>query len=133
MTGNGGLLRWDGTSNSLTAMPVSAVSPNTVTADWDSFRAWYPGIKQGRFQVSNTSRGADQPWRCRRQTGFGVGLLVRTELGRCPGVPDNGDHDMTAGQTSARYTMGAYTAGSDGNCAATTTPTSGAAIWWSPR
>ena len=39
----------------LTALPVSAGSPNTLTPDWDSFRAWYPGIKQGRFTVSNTS------------------------------------------------------------------------------
>ena len=52
---NGGLLRWDGTSSALTALPVTAGSPNTLSPDWDSFRAWYPGIKQGRFTVSNTS------------------------------------------------------------------------------
>ena len=55
MVGYGALLRWDGTSAPLTALPVSAGSPNTVTSDWDAFRRWYPGIKQGRLQVQNTS------------------------------------------------------------------------------
>ena len=117
MTGNGGLLRWDGTSNSLTAMPVSAVSPNTVTADWDSFRAWYPGIKQGRFQVSNTS-GEPITVALQASPDSASGCWYAPSWADAQAFPTTGIM-LTAGQTSARYTMGAYTAGSDGNCAAT--------------
>jgi hypothetical protein len=60
LAGTGGLLRWDGTSSGLTAQPVSAGSPNTVSPDWNSFREWYPGIKEGRFQVSNTSGSSER-------------------------------------------------------------------------
>ena len=54
MVGYGALLRWDGTSAPLTALPVSAGSPNTVTSVGTP-SGGYPGIKQGRLQVQNTS------------------------------------------------------------------------------
>ena len=46
-------LGWD--VQALTALPVTADSPGTITSDWDAFRTWYPGIKQGRFHVTNAS------------------------------------------------------------------------------
>ena len=116
-----------GTDNArgLFELPVSAGSTPTVTADWDSFREWYPGIKQGRLQVRNSRGGSGQRpvatdhGDVARQAGFGVWLLVRTELGRRADVPDDGVLDGVGGSTSDIYTMGAYTAGGDGSCAAT--------------
>jgi hypothetical protein len=128
-TGTGALLRWDGSSTGLTALPVIAGSPNTMTPDWDTFRKWYPGIKEGRFQVSNTSA---EP--------ITVGLKASPLAGEgCWYAPSWADASafpaggvtVAAGQTSAIYPMGAYTAGTkltsgtDGGCAVdpTTDPT----------
>ena len=57
MVGYGALLRWDGTSAPLTALPVSAGSPNTVTSSWDAFRR---GIRGSSRDVcrSRTRRGS---------------------------------------------------------------------------
>jgi hypothetical protein len=117
LAGTGGLLRWDGTSSGLTARPVSAVSPNTVSPDWDSFREWYPGIKEGRFQVSNTSGEAVTvalhalPSPC-------YGCWYAPSWADAPAFPQAGI-TLAAGQSSQIYTMGAYTAGAQGGCAAT--------------
>ena len=114
---NGGLLRWDGTSSALTALPVTAGSPNTLSPDWDSFRAWYPGIKQGRFTVSNTS---GEPITVALQTSPspGSGCWYAPSWADAPAFPAAGI-TVAGGQQSAMYTMGAYTAGASGGCAAT--------------
>jgi len=116
-SGNGGLLRWDGTSSALTALPVTAGSPNTLSPDWDSFRAWYPGIKQGRFTVSNTS---GEPVTVALQTSSspGLGCWYAPSWADAPAFPAAGV-TVAGGQASAMYTMGAYTAGASGGCAAT--------------
>ena len=115
--GNGGLLRWDGTSANLTALPVTAGSPNTVTADWDEFRRWYPGIKQGRLQVTNTS-GEPVTVTLQAASDSSSGCWYAPSWADAPAFPTAGV-TVPAKQTSAIYTMGAYTAGTDGSCAAT--------------
>ncbi|MGO9386308.1 MAG: hypothetical protein ACLP4W_30695 [Mycobacterium sp.] len=115
--GYGGLLRWDGTSSGLTAQPVSAGSPNSVSPDWDSFREWYPGIKEGRFQVSNTS-GEPVTVGLQASPSPGYGCWYAPGWADAPAFPPGGI-TLAAGQSSAIYTMGAYTAGASGGCAAT--------------
>ncbi len=128
---NGGLLRWDGTSSALTALPVTAGSPNTLSPNWDSFREWYPGIKQGRFTVSNTS---EEPITVTLQTSPnpGFGCWYAPSWADAPAFPAAGV-TVAGGQASAMYTMGAYTAGASGGCAATDVTGTWRAIWWSPR
>lgn len=117
LAGTGGLLRWDGTSSGLTAQPVSAGSPDTVSPDWDSFRAWYPGIKEGRFQVSNTS-GEPVTVALHASPSPGSGCWYAPGWADAPAFPAEGI-TVPAGQASPIYTMGAYTAGANGGCAAT--------------
>jgi hypothetical protein len=115
--GTGGLLRWDGTSSGLIAQPVSAGSPNTVSPDWDSFREWYPGIKEGRFQVTNTS-GEAVTVALHASPSPGYGCWYAPSWADAPAFPPGGI-TVAAGHSSAVYTMGAYTAGAQGGCAAT--------------
>jgi hypothetical protein len=117
LAGTGGLLRWDGTSSGLTAQPVSAGSPNTVSPDWNSFREWYPGIKEGRFQVSNTS-GEPVTVALQASSSPGYGCWYAPSWADAPALPPGGI-TVAAGQSSALYTMGAFTAGAEGGCAAT--------------
>ena len=121
LAGAGALLRWDGTSSGLTAQPVSAGSPNTVSPDWDSFRAWYPGIKEGRLQVSNTS-AEPITVALHASPNPGYGCWYAPSWADAPAFPPGGI-TVAAGQSSAIYTMGAYTAGAQGGCAAATDPT----------
>lgn len=116
--GTGGLLRWDGTSNPLTALPVSTGTNTSVTADWNSFRTWFPGIKEGRVQVSNDSdepvtvalrAGSDSP------SGCWYAPAWADPAGLTPAFPPT---VTLAPHQSSLYTMGVYTAGSDGTCAA---------------
>jgi hypothetical protein len=117
LKGTGGLLRWDGTSSGLTAQPVSADSPNMVSPDWDSFREWYPGIKEGRFQISNTS-GEPVTVALHASANPGYGCWYAPSWADAPAFPPGGI-TVAAGESSAIYTMGAYTAGAQGGCAAT--------------
>jgi len=96
---------------------VSAGSPNTVSPDWDSFREWYPGIKEGRFQVSNTS-GEPVTVALQVSPSPGYGCWYAPGWADAPAFPPEGI-TVAAGQSSATYTMGAYTAGAQGGCAAT--------------
>ena len=116
--GIGGLLRWDGTSDPLTALPVSTGTNTSVTADWSSFRTWFPGIKEGRVQVSN---GSDEPVTVAlragsdSQSGCWYAPAWADPAGTTPAFPPT--VTLAPHQTSL-YTMGVYTAGSDGTCAA---------------
>ena len=92
MVGNGGLLRWDGTSANLTALPVTRrSSPNTVTADWDEFRTVVSGDQAGSFAGHQHVGGAGHG-DVAGGVGFVVGLLVCAELGRRAGIPDSRGH-----------------------------------------
>ena len=103
-----------------------------MTPDWDAFRHWYPGIKQGRFQVTNTS-GEPITVTLQAAPDSASGCWYAPSWADAPAFPTAGI-TVAAGQTSAIYTMGAYTAGADGSCAATDdTGTCGGAIWWSLR
>ena len=116
--GIGGLLRWDGTSDPLTALPVSTGTNTSVTADWSSFRTWFPGIKEGRVEVSN---GSDEPVTVAlkaasdSQSGCWYAPAWADPAGTTPALPPT--VTLAPHQTSL-YTMGVYTAGSDGTCAA---------------
>jgi hypothetical protein len=120
-TGTGALLRWDGTSTGLTALPVIAGSPITMTPDWVTFRKWYPGIKEGRFQITNTSA---EPITVTLKASplAGKGCWYAPSWADASAFPTGGI-SVAAGQTSAVYPMGAYTAGTkltsgtDGGCA----------------
>jgi hypothetical protein len=118
-SGLGGLLRWDGTSNPMAFLPVIPDPSNTdaLAPSWDAFREWYPGIKDGRFQVSNTS---SEPITVELQASQnpGFGCWYAPSWADAPAFPAAGV-TVAAGQTSATYTMGAYTAGPNGACAAT--------------
>ena len=119
--GIGGLLRWDGASRTMTALPVSTGSPNTVTADWNSFRMWYPGIKEGRLTLSNSAAEAVT---VTLHTGSDStsGCWYAPDWQDAPAFPANGVTLPPSGQpyTPTAYTIGVYTAGRDGTCAVST-------------
>ena len=78
---------------------------------------WYPGIKQGRLQVTNKS-GEPVTVTLQAASDSSSGCWYAPSWADAPAFPTAGV-TVPAGQTSAIYTMGAYTAGTDGSCAAT--------------
>ncbi len=119
--GVGGLLRWDGGST-LAQRNVSVGSPSTQTSDWDTFREWYPGIKEGRLQVNNASA---EPVTVSLQAApdSSSGCWYAPTWADAPAFPGGG-LTVPAGQSSEVVTMGAYTANVDGLCA-----TNGDDVW----
>jgi hypothetical protein len=117
LEGVGSAFRWDGSSPGMTALDVSAGSTPTITSSWEAFRSWYPGIKEGRFQVSNTS-GEPITVGLQASPSSGQGCWYAPSWADAPAFPATGT-SLAAGQTSAIFTMGAYTAGANGGCAAT--------------
>ncbi len=113
-SGTGGSWRWDGTSSGLTAQPV-APGAGTVTADWPSFREWYPGVKQGRLLVNNASAEPVQVT-LQAEPDSSSGCWYAPAWADAPAFPGAG-LTVPAGQSSAQFTMGAYSAGTDGQCA----------------
>jgi len=120
--GVGELLRWDGTVNGWTQQPVAAGSPNTLTANLDDFRRWFPGIKEGRLLVNNTSAEPVQVT-LQAESDSSSGCWYAPAWADAPAFPAGGV-TVPAGQSSGLYTIGAYTAGPDGLCA-----TSGDDVW----
>jgi hypothetical protein len=116
--GVGGLLRWDGTSSGWTQQPVSAGSPNTLTTNLDDFRKWYPGIKEGRLLVNNTSAETVRVT-LQAESDSSSGCWYAPAWADAPAFPSAGV-TVPGGQSSALFTMGVYTAGSDGMCAVST-------------
>ena len=120
-SGTGAVLRYDvvNSAGTLAPLPMSGTpgQPSTQvfqTADWNSYRNWFPGIKEGRFQIHNTS---DVPVTVSLATGADSpsGCWYAPSWADAPAFP-SGKLTVAAGQTSAIYTMGAYTAGPDGSC-----------------
>ena len=136
MVGTGGLLRWDGTSRPLTALPVSA-SPTHDHVRLGRLPDLVSGDQAGPFQVTNASAEpitVTLQWR----SGFGVGLLVRADLGRCAGVPDGGHHgacgaDLSDLHDGRLHLWAAPSDGSDPNGTSRTDESAdidcGGAIW----
>jgi hypothetical protein len=117
--GGGMLMRWEGTSSPLKPLPVtidSSGSSSTVLPDYNSFRAWYPGLKEGRFRILNNSgEPISVTMHTRPQAGYGCWYAPAwADVPAFPSQPLS----VAAGQTSANYPMGAYTAGSTGGCGA---------------
>jgi len=113
--GSGGLWRWDGTASALTALPLTSGS-SPFLPDWDTFRKWYPGIKEGRFRITNASwEPVTIDLHDRPQPGYGC-WYAPAWFGAAafPSQP----LPVAAGQTSDIYSMGAYTAGAQGGCGA---------------
>ena len=130
--GEGGLLRRDGPEgDDLTALPViaGASNANTVAPDWDTFRKWYPGIKEGRFQVTNTS-AEPMTVALKASPNPGSGCWYAPSWADAQAFPAGGI-SVPGGQTSAVFPMGAYTAGSGGGCAVdpTTNPANTTGTW----
>jgi hypothetical protein len=104
----------------MTPMNVTAGSTPTFTNDWEGFRQWYPGIKQGRLVVTNS---AAEPVTVALQAepDSSSGCWYAPSWADASAFPSggfpNGGLALAAGQTSAPYTFGAYTSGSDGQCA----------------
>jgi hypothetical protein len=117
LEGVGSAFRWDGASPGMTALNVSAGSTPTTTSNWEAFRSWYPGIKEGRFQVSNTS-GEPITVGLQASPNSGQGCWYAPSWADATAFPAAGV-TVNGGQTSAIYPMGAYTAGANGGCAAT--------------
>jgi hypothetical protein len=86
-----------------------------MTTDWESFRQWYPGIKEGRLVVTNTS-AEPVTVSLTGQPGSSSGCWYAPAWADAPAFPSNG-LTLSAGQTSTAHTIGAYTSGSDGLCA----------------
>jgi hypothetical protein len=116
LEGLGNAFRWDGSSPSMTMLSLSAGSTPTQTSSWEEFRRWYPGIKEGRLVIANTS-AEPVTVTLRTDPGSSSGCWYAPDWADAPAFPSGGV-TLTAGQTSTQYTMGAYTAGSDGQCAA---------------
>ena len=118
MVGNGGLLRWDGTSANLTALPVSAGSTPTRDVGLGFVPQVVSGDQAGSFAGHQHLGGADHG-DVAGGVGFGVGLLVCAELGRRPGVPDGGDHRGGRSDLGDLHDGRLHGRESDGSCAAT--------------
>ncbi len=94
-------------------------SGNSVltTASFDAYRAWYPGYKQGRFTLQNNSPYpvtvtlAQSP-----KSGKGC-WFARGWADGATQLPGSGV-EIDPGKSAGVFSMGAYTAGSDGKCAA---------------
>jgi hypothetical protein len=118
--GGGQLLRWDGTSNPLKPQPLTLDTngnPNTLLPDRNSFRTWFPGLKEGRFKIQNSS-GEPISVSLQARSDADYGCWYAPTWADAPAFPARGV-SVRVGQTSAPYTMGAYTAGANGGCAAT--------------
>ena len=89
-----------------------------MTADWDSFRRWYPGIKEGRLTLSNTSAEAVTVT-MRTNSDSTLGCWYAPDWQGAPAFPANGLTLPPKGQpyTPTAYSIGVYTAGRDGTCA----------------
>ena len=98
-----------------TALPIVAGSSPTVAPTFDAYRQWYPGIKEGRFQVNNTS-GEPVTVTLQAAPGSSSGCWFAPSWADAPAFPTVAV-PVAAGQISSIYTMGAYTAGPDGTCA----------------
>ena len=98
-------------------LPVSC----RFAADGDAGLGCVPqlvsGDQGGTFPGQQHVGGADHG-DVARGAGFGVGLLVRTELGRRAGVPDGGDHGGRRADLGDLHD-GRLHGGGDGSCAAT--------------
>ncbi len=113
-SGPGGLLRWDGTSSAPTNLPISPGS--NLAPDRESFRSWYPGIKEGRLQFTNSSsEPVTVTLHARPQPAYGC--WYAPSWADAPAFPSQ-PVTVAAGQISAIYAMGAFTAGAQGGCAA---------------
>lgn len=116
----GGMWRWTPGQSALVAQNVAVdANGNSVTAvlGRDAYRSWWPGFKQGRFTVRNNSE-EQITVSLRARTNPGYGCWWAGTWADAGPFPDSG-LTLAAGQTSTDYVMGAYTAGTDGKCAAT--------------
>lgn len=87
----------------------------TITADFNAYRSWFPGYKQGRFTLTN---GSPYP--------VTVTLPQSSSSGKgcwfAPSWADGGQQfpvsgvAIDPGGSAGPFSMGAYTAGSDGKC-----------------
>ena len=112
--GQGALWRWDGTSAPLTPQPLSLGPNNTANTflpDWETFRRWYPGIKEGQFSIKNASG---------EQISVSLHARKDPEYGcwSAPSAFPSQPVTIDPGRSSPVFTMGAYTAGPTGGCAA---------------
>ena len=87
-----------------------------MSPDWNFVPEWYPGIKEGRFQVINTS-GEPVTAALQASSSPGYGCWYAPSWADAPAFPPG--TTLAAGESSAIYTMGAFTAGAQGGCAAT--------------
>ena len=106
LDGVGTAFRWDGSSPTMTMLPLSAGSTPTQTSSWEQFRRWFPGIKEGRLVIANSSA---EPVTVTLKTdpGSSSGCWYAPAWADAPAFPTGGV-TLTAGQTSTQYTMGAY-------------------------
>ncbi len=116
--GVGGLLRWDGASTGLTPQKVSANANPYTTTDWEGFRGWFPGIKEGRLMLNNTS-GEDLTVTIRPGDDSSSGCWYAPDWADAPAFPSTGVVVPAGQPASGPYVIGAYTSGSDGLCAVT--------------
>ena len=115
-----GVFMTDGGSTTLTPNVVGvdgSGNPTTTTSSLDAYRAWFPGYKEGRFTLQNNS-----PY------PVTVTLAQSSSSGKgcwfAPSWADGGQQfpadgvDIAPGQSAGVFSMGAYTAGSNGKCSA---------------
>jgi hypothetical protein len=113
---SGQVLRWDGRSTTLEALPVA---PNGGTkTDVGGIRAWFAGYKTGSVQFVNQSTSDDFELDFATRPNAAFGCWFAQDFEDRAALP-NTAVDVEAGQSSAVYALAAFTTGSDGGCAAT--------------
>jgi hypothetical protein len=117
--GYGAALRFDQAKASLSYLrlrPAAGSDTGDFLPNLDTFRSWYPGYRSGRFAITNTSADTvSVQLAAREQPGLGCWFAPGwADASAFPEQPVT----IEPGATSATYSMGAATAGSDGACGA---------------
>ena len=125
----GTMFRDTGTG-SLTPQPLAVDDQgNSVNQlpDAASYRSWFPGYKQGRFRLKNSS--ADEVTVTLAADSAAKSGCWYTPDGDPDALPADGIV-LEPGQTSSYYTLGAYTAGvGEGGCSSVPSPEEQAGAW----
>lgn len=115
--------KWDGTGDQVlkyedgTLKPVPVGTGGATSVTDDQLGQWYPGYGAGRLQVINDSAGTvSVSMASRPDPGYGCWLNASVAQPPVPAFPTE-PAEVTAGQSSPAYFIGALTAGVDGSCA----------------
>ncbi|MET0693582.1 MAG: hypothetical protein ABWY56_06605, partial [Propionibacteriaceae bacterium] len=116
----GQLMSWTVGTEALAAQPVTvdtAGNSSNLLPDRTSFLNWFPGYKQGRFQLkNNSSEPVTVQLKALPEAAYGCWWAGTWADGAGPFPTTGSGVTLDPGDTSDPYVMGAYTGGAKGLC-----------------